>query len=130
MSGNYTNTYWGGKGKYEGMLSIVNKLIPGVGPCKNPKSTNKWLERLRVVQNAYWDVYNNGGGNCDSSIKYWFGMNRWETQNLPQWCIDKMEDVADKVVLNAFEEQLKLGRIKIASTENMKTDTVQLELSV
>lgn len=130
MSGDYTNTYWSGKGKYEGMLSIVSKLIPVMGPCKNPKSTNKWLERLRVVQNAYWDVYNNGGGNRDSSIKYWFNMDRWEIKNLPQRCIDKMEDVVDEIVLSAFEEQLKLGRIKVDSTENMTTDTVQLELLV
>jgi len=66
-------SYWSGEGKYQKQYNELQKLIPreGVvekGMCKHTVS----LERLRRACNAYYDVFNNGGGNRDRSIARFF----------------------------------------------------------
>jgi hypothetical protein len=127
--GDYTNTYWCKKGKYQALFVILDKLIPAGGKCEKPRSENLWLERLRLVQNAYHDVYNNGGGNRDSSIKHWFGMERWESWHTSQANIDHMEEVFDGIVLKAFEEQVALGNISM-KTKKDTPKRVQMEMAI
>lgn len=52
------NTYWNGKGKYEGAAAKINEMIPAHGKAEDPK-----VEAARVAFNAYYDFFNNGGGN-------------------------------------------------------------------
>lgn len=66
-------SYWSGEGKYQKQYNELQKLIPreGVvekGMCKHKVS----LDRLRRACNAYYDVFNNGGGNRDRSIARFF----------------------------------------------------------
>lgn len=55
---NLENTYWTSEGKYQDLLDEATKQIPGMGECES-----RYLEAIRVTQNWYWDVYNNGGWN-------------------------------------------------------------------
>ena len=62
-------SYWSGEGKYQKQYDELQKLIPREGAvekgmCKHRVS----LDRLRRACNAYYDVFNNGGGNRDRSI--------------------------------------------------------------
>ena len=56
--------YWYNSGKHQKMLDALNEMIPDEGRVKNSPA----LERLRIAQNAYHDLYNNGGGNRDADI--------------------------------------------------------------
>lgn len=51
-------SYWENQGKYQKDAEHIRSLIPSRGKCDNPN-----LEVFRVVQNAYYDAYNNGACN-------------------------------------------------------------------
>lgn len=54
---------WNGDRKK--LADAVGDLIPtrGAAPADKPK-----LEAFRKLQNIYYDIYNNGGGNCCSDL--------------------------------------------------------------
>lgn len=52
------NTYWNGNGKHQATYDECCKWLP-----KSGKSNDVALEALRVASNAYYDYFNNGGGN-------------------------------------------------------------------
>lgn len=55
---NSEKTYWCANGKFQKEIEEIGKFIPTMGKSKNPL-----IEIARVVQNWYYDVYNNGGCN-------------------------------------------------------------------
>lgn len=65
------NTYWNSKGTYQNLVEQLNKLVPVMGEIKGSK--NRQLERFRKASNAYYDIFNNGGGNRPGSIRGFFG---------------------------------------------------------
>lgn len=67
---NEMNTYWNRTGKYQKLVEQLNELIPDWGEIKGSK--NYQLERFRKASNAYYDIFNNGGGNRHT-ISKWFG---------------------------------------------------------
>lgn len=64
------SSYWIDNGKHNALLKKLQKLIPAMGECDDED-----LEHLRQVQNAYHDLYNNGGGNRDAAILYFSGVD-------------------------------------------------------
>lgn len=106
MEHNYENSYWCNKGQYKELVDELNKLIPVSGEVTAKKSSK--LERFRKVQNAYYDLFNNGGCNRMRSISKFFGVYACEMQsahwNLNRIC-QKTEPVVDKAVLDAAKEQ-------------------------
>lgn len=86
-------SYWEGKGKYQKEVKILRTLIPSRGECANPS-----LEVLRVVQNAYYDAYNNGA--C-----YPF---RWE-------CLKRfVPDLLDRCSIDLNQSQQFLDWLELA----------------
>ena len=53
-------SYWEGTGKHEKLSSKLDELLPTMGSIANHKQNPK-LERYRKMNNAYYDLYNNGG---------------------------------------------------------------------
>jgi hypothetical protein len=64
------NTYWNRSGTYQNLAEELGKLVPAMGEIKGSK--NRQLERYRKAQNAYYDIFNNGGCNRGRSIGKFF----------------------------------------------------------
>lgn len=104
----YKNSYWCGKGRYKDLLEALNKLIPSEGEVKGSK--NKKLERFRKLQNAYYDLYNNGGCNRSRAISSYFGVSAYLQREVGGWSIceiiaKKTEPVIDRAIIEAAREQ-------------------------
>lgn len=52
------NTYWNHSGKYQTVSNLVRSCVPATGKADIPST-----EAYRVMANAYYDYYNNGGCN-------------------------------------------------------------------
>lgn len=50
--------YWMKKGKHQDRFNTLTKLVPQEG-----HSEDQFIELIRVTQNVYYDLYNNGGCN-------------------------------------------------------------------
>lgn len=55
------NTYWSHQGKYQKESEHLDTLIPASGEMTKGSP----IECLRVMNNMYYDLYNNGAGNTD-----------------------------------------------------------------
>jgi oligoribonuclease (3'-5' exoribonuclease) len=56
-----SNTYWNNKGKYQDLADKLTGQIPMMG-----EADDRYIERLRKMVNAYYDIYNNAGCNSVS----------------------------------------------------------------
>jgi hypothetical protein len=63
-------TFWGSDHLLEPLRLIVSSLIPAKGPVLDENSPK--LERLRLVTNAYYDLFTNGGWNSERKVSYYF----------------------------------------------------------
>jgi hypothetical protein len=96
-------SYWQGNGRYECHASELAKLIPASGRVKNPRK-NRHLEHYRVVCNAYYDLYNNGGWNRSSQIYQYAGKRSVNER----YVYVALEIYLDYVILTAYAEQFGL----------------------
>lgn len=67
---NAPQTFWYADHPLEELRVEVSKLIPHEGPVTDEHSPK--LERLRLVTNAYYDLFNNGGWNPSRKVSYYF----------------------------------------------------------
>ena len=98
-------TYWGHNGTYEELSKKLEDMVPPSGPVADPEN-NRWLERFRLMSNAYYDIYQNGGGNVGRRASYYFKYavplamaGRWAD------VAEITEPVMDRAVLKAAKEQ-------------------------
>jgi len=63
-------TFWEGNHRLEALRERVSELVPTMGAVEDTNSPK--LERLRLVTNAYWDLFNNGGWNPGRKTSYYF----------------------------------------------------------
>tara|TARA_R100001198_G_scaffold79909_1_gene52334 strand:+ start:314 stop:709 length:396 start_codon:yes stop_codon:yes gene_type:complete len=96
-------SYWQGNGRYEYHSSELAKLIPASGRVENPRK-NRHLEHYRVVCNAYYDLYNNGGWNRSSQIYQYAGKRSVNER----YVYVALEIYLDYVILTAYAEQFGL----------------------
>ena len=96
-------SYWQGNGRHEYYASELAKLIPASGRVKNPRK-NRHLEHYRVVCNAYYDLYNNGGWNRPSQIYQYAGKRNVNER----YVYVALEIYLDYVILTAYAEQFGL----------------------
>ena len=96
-------SYWRGNGRYEYHSSELAKLIPASGRGENPRK-NRHLEHYRVVCNAYYDLYNNGGWNRSSQIYQYAGKRSVNER----YVYVALEIYLDYVTLTAYAEQFGL----------------------
>ena len=99
------SNYWNKNGKYQKLADKLEKLIPVSGEVKNPEDNPK-LERFRKLVNAYYDLYNNGGGNENRRASYYFPRAiRFAENNDWDRCYEITEPIMDEAILEASEEQ-------------------------
>ena len=96
-------SYWHSNGRYEYHSSELAKLIPASGRVKNPRK-NRHLEHYRVVCNAYYDLYNNGGWNYPSQLYRYAGKRNVNEK----YVYVALEIYLDYVILAAYAEQFGL----------------------
>lgn len=99
--------YWNNNGTYQHMINFLDDRVPAEGRVQNPKK-NPALERFRCASNAYYDLFNNGGGNRPDAVRKFFGNARFWINN---GCVIERvyaltEPVMDEIVLNAYNEQM------------------------
>lgn len=106
-----SNTYWNGNGTYQGFIDKLSEEIPMEGACED-----KAIDRLRRAINAYYDIYNNGGGNSVSrKVSYFFPgvmsclkSNRYRSMNRGQdWeSVEKItEPKMDEIILKVAKKK-------------------------
>jgi hypothetical protein len=119
-------TYWNNEGTHQTIAEALQGLVPAIGEVPEGKTTNKALERFRRAQNCYYDLYNNGLCNrarefstlfripgVPREIKQNYGYN-FLVSSVTEYAIDiKM----DRFIMEAYAEQLELGKMKPVSTE-------------
>lgn len=119
-------TYWEEKGTYQTQAEELQALLPYSGEVDKGKTTNKALERFRKAQNCYYDLYNNGLCNRAREFSTVFriaGVPREIKQNygynflVSSATEDAIDKRMDELIMNAYREQLALGKIKPMSTE-------------
>jgi len=59
-----TKSYWTGNGKYQTELENLSRYIPQMGQAADQK-----IEVLRIAQNIYYDINNNGGVNIVEDLE-------------------------------------------------------------
>ena len=96
-------SYWGGEGRHQALADRLETLMPASGRVKNPRK-NRHLEHFRVVSNAYYDLYNNGGGNRPSQIYTYAGKRGVNDR----YVYVALEFYIDHVILQAYAEQFGL----------------------
>jgi len=120
-------TYWNNEGTYQDIAEELQALLPASGEVAEGKTTNKALERFRKAQNCYYDLYNNGLCNrarefstvfrisgVPREIKRNYGYN-FLVSSITEGAI---ENKMDGFILDAYREQVALGKISIRETTN------------
>jgi len=74
---NTQGTYWNSTGKYQELSDRLQKLVPVVGRCNTSE-----LELFRLVNNIYYDLYNNGLCNAENKLESLQPVMRWYKQDL------------------------------------------------
>jgi len=103
-------TYWNNNGKYQNVVDALQALIPIEGEVPNPYK-NRALEKFRKAANAYYDLYNNGGGNRAASISKLFNVRlsdyryRYAKYEYTQPLYDRVEEQMDLIIAAAAKEQ-------------------------
>lgn len=99
-------TYWDNQGKYQKLADRLLELIPSSGKVEDFENNPK-LERFRLINNAYYDLYNNGGMNNDNRkvSKYFPNCITLASKRLWDQCAEITEPVFDRAVIAASVEQ-------------------------
>jgi len=118
--------YWNNEGTHQTIAEALQGLVPAIGEVPEGKTTNKALERFRRAQNCYYDLYNNGLINRAREFSTLFritGVSREIKQNyhynflVSSATEDAIDSKMDRFIIEAYVEQLALGKIKPMSVE-------------
>jgi hypothetical protein len=94
--------YWNGTGRFEDLGKRLDKMVPAQGECDKHHGR---LERYRKMCNAYYDLFNNGGGNNEHTrVSYYFPKAITLAKgNSPEWDLiyEVSELEMDKAILDA-----------------------------
>ena len=67
MMPDLTDTYWSGKGRHqEDYDTLFKQLVPAQGKCETTRG-----ELIRAISKLYYDLYNNGLCNIDTTTLYY-----------------------------------------------------------
>ena len=95
-----------GWGIRKDLLEVTDQLFdspnfPQSGPCKHPRSTNKFLEKFRVAMNLRHDLFNNGLHNRKKHFRSFFGFTLYNLE----YADEVMEPLFTKIIRKAAKEQ-------------------------
>jgi len=94
--------YSAGTGRFEDLAKWLDKMVPAMGMCEIHHGR---LERYRLMCNAYYDVFNNGGWNNEhTKVSYYFPkVLSLAKVDFPDWdrVFEITEPLMDKAILDA-----------------------------
>lgn len=109
-----TNCLWNSRREWD--IDALQALVPSSGSVSG--KSNRALELFRQFANAYYDIYNNGGGNwchvgqgfrnvCKAYGVKGLTLNdmKWNIITVRRGYMDELEALADLVIDAALEEQ-------------------------
>tara|TARA_Y100000992_G_C21273909_1_gene498714 strand:- start:4101 stop:4445 length:345 start_codon:yes stop_codon:yes gene_type:complete len=105
---------WATNEGFETLRNQLDDLVPLSGRCKNPRSTNKKLDKFRVAQNLIHDLFNNGLCNRKAHFRQFFGwapigfdfhINEWKRFE------EELEPTFTQIIQEAANEQKRLGNL-------------------
>jgi hypothetical protein len=107
------NSYWGHNGTHQEFVESLNAMIPEQGAVESPRGRNRRLEKFRQASNAYYDIFNNGGGNRGPLIRRIFNISvgsfdvGGRRERRINWtAVHKVvEPIMDQIILDAAVEQ-------------------------
>lgn len=97
------DNYWSCRGRYQSLARKLAELIPVMGEVENAEQRPE-LERFRLSQNYYYDIFNNGVCNYEDEIWEMFRITpddadvRADEENL----FKRTEPVMDAIILDAY----------------------------
>ena len=107
-------SYWNNNGKYQHLAGELRKLVPIAGEVENHKQ-NPALEKFRKYSNAYYDLFNNGGGNRRQAVQAYFpGAYQKANECKYRGIYAITEPRMDEVILAAAREQGLLNNVEAA----------------
>jgi hypothetical protein len=115
------NTYWNNKGRFQQEASAMEGLIPATGTVPGADSHSYHLDQFRQAVNAYYDLYNNGGGGRSEEIGDLFHLypeekydeqlddfiegEEFDLDKLSEADVLNVEQWMDEYIQRAFREQ-------------------------
>jgi hypothetical protein len=106
-------TYWSNEGPHQDLADRLNDLVPTSDKVEKSRGANRRLEKFRQASNAYYDIFNNGGGNRRPLIRRIFGISvsAFTYGSYPSRRTDwnaiheVVEPIIDEIILQAAAEQ-------------------------
>ena len=106
----FTNS-WGLNSGFKHLADQLTELLPMQGKCDNYRSTNKNLDKFRRMQNAAYDLFNNGLGNKRDLFVREFGeaptqrsVFSFSKVSWEMW-EDQIEKIFTPIIIKAAKEQ-------------------------
>ncbi len=94
--------YWNNRGRYQSLADKLAELIPVMGEVENAEQRPE-LERFRLAQNYYYDIFNNGVCNYEDAVFEMFRISPEDAEDYEDDEIFKItEPVMDWVILEAY----------------------------
>tara|TARA_B100000945_G_C20227446_1_gene523594 strand:+ start:143 stop:499 length:357 start_codon:yes stop_codon:yes gene_type:complete len=109
---------WATNEGFEALRNQLDDLVPLSGRCKNPRSTNKKLDKFRVAQNLIHDLFNNGLCNRKAHFRQFFGWAPYAQTRHYQYSHhdwkrfeEELEPTFTQIIQEAANEQKRLGNL-------------------
>ena len=102
-------SFWDNNHRLSPLYEKICSLFPVMGEVDQPRKNPK-LERFRKMANAYYDLFNNGGGNRGREIGAYFGPGVLPCARARNWDEAKriMDPIVEEALLDAAYEQSRL----------------------
>lgn len=106
------DNYWSSRGRYQAKADRLADLIPPMGEVENAEQRPE-LERFRLAQNYYYDIFNNGVCNYEAEVWEMFRIAPEDTDDFDyedralrhrgeRRLFSRTEPVMDWIILEAY----------------------------
>ena len=97
------DNYWSDRGRYQSLANRLADLIPPMGEVENAEQRPE-LERFRLAQNYYYDIFNNGVCNYEEEIREMFRVTPEDAdiEADEEKLFKRTEPVMDAIILDAY----------------------------
>ena len=103
--------------QYQKLSADLFQLLPKQGKCEQSRSTNKHLERFRIMNNLMYDLNNNGLYNRRKQFRSFFGVmpiccycNNQDFRKADEIMSDILNDIILKAVVEQYENLQQLNK--------------------
>ena len=105
-------SFWDNNHRLSPLYEKICSLFPVMGEVDQPRKNPK-LERFRKMANAYYDLFNNGGGNRGREIGAYFGPGALTCARDRNWNEAKriMDPIVEEALREAAWEQSRLRQL-------------------